>query len=251
MYLKILTLFFTLLTFPLTIFAQSTIIQDVIELQNGSKIRGKVIEKTNDSVKILMQDGTEWIFELTKVKEIRSEPFYQALPMHKIKKKGFYNVTEIGYSIDNGSGNPNFRQGFKLNFINGYQFFAPLSVGIGVGLDIYNRTLFLPFFFDLRGDILPKSKFTPFYFGNLGYGYVPLVPVDTGNMRFEKMGGLFYSYGLGFKVRSKDAQWVFSIGQQAQDFYSRTAWVWNDMEFLQQEEDLFLQRLVVKTGVSF
>ena len=250
MSLKIFTLFFALLLFPLSIFAQSTTLQDVIELQNGSKIRGEIIEKTDNSVKILMQDGTEWIFELTAIKKISGEPLYVPQIPHKIKKKGFYHITEIGYSIDNGTGDPNLSQGFKLNTINGYQFFAPLSVGVGVGLDMYNQDLFLPVFFDLRGDILPKSKFTPFYFGNVGYSFLPIKPIDTEITTFEETGGLFYSYGLGFKVRSNDLQWILSIGQQAQDFYSKTTWRWNEIENI-QEVSMIFQRLIVKTGVCF
>lgn len=223
--------------------------QDVIYLDNGSKIRGTILEKQDDKVKIQLSGGTELVFEMEEVKEITSEPFFKPKAQFVVKEKGYYNVTELGYMVGNDNGW--IASGGSIVTINGYQLSSRLGLGIGIELANYFDNLFVPIFLDVRGDVLKNSKTTPFYYGGVGYGLLVTGRDDFG---WQERGGLYYNYGIGIKVRGKrHASWIFNIGQQTQNYESIWTIQGNDWNTGDRTEitNVWFNRIVIKSGVYF
>jgi len=223
--------------------------QDVIYLENGSKIRGKILEKKENTVKIQLSGGTEFVFEMDEVKEITSEPTFKPKAQFVTKDKGYYNVTELGFMV--GDDNGWLTSGGSIVTINGYQLSPYLGLGIGLELDNYFENLFTPIFVDIRGDVLKNNKVTPFYYGGLGYGFLV-----TGNNRanWQERGGIYYNYGLGLKVRGRrHSSWIFNIGQQTQNYQSTFTVLGNNWNRGDRTEvtKIWYNRIVIKSGVYF
>jgi len=235
------------------IFAQKNNMQDVVYLNNGGKIIGTILEKSDDLVKIRLQGGSEFVFEIQDIKEITSEPHYRPKAYFRTKDKGYYNWTTLALNV--GTSNGQINGGWSLHTINGYQFHPKLSVGLGLGLDIYadnfDADLYLPLYVDVRGDLLTNTKATPIYYGGIGYGFLLTGRNDAS---WTEKGGLHYNYGFGFKVRGKRySDWVFTVGQQSQ-FYTWTFFTpgneWNNGSRT-ESQDVWYNRIVIRSGISF
>jgi|GEM_PF-2798755 len=212
-YKKIAALFLMvcLLSIAQNIFAQNKNLQDVLWLENGDKITGHIIHQTKETIKIRLYGGSEITYQLNDIKEI-SEGLFKKPVFFKLKEKGYFNTSTIGIGIIDDSM-------FSLHSINGYRFNSFFAVGLGIGIDNYNRYFsnrsnppqYYTTFLSISGDMNNTRKFTPTYSLEHGYGSFFIQ-----NFKDQK-GGFYFNYGLGFKLRSKNTfDWVFSLNYQNQ-----------------------------------
>lgn len=150
---------------------------DVIVLQNGSEIRGVIIEKTDLTVKLKTKDGSVWVFKKDEIKEIK--PFRPI-----VAKSGYYSTLSIGAL--GGS-----RISANLTFVNGYRINAHWAAGLGLGIEEFYARPYMPIFLEGKYNLLKKTS-TPF--ATLGFGYD--LPFE---MNERNRGGLFGQGLLGFK----------------------------------------------------
>jgi hypothetical protein len=192
--------------------------EDVVYLKNGSIIRGIIIEQVpNQNIKIQTKDRNVFVFKYNEIEKMTKENLptdnsYNSPNVTDFKRSGFINLTEINYS--DGVGNvkiedfkfKNNDNSFGFRTVNGYQFNKHFSLGIGIGIDKYKNTTFLPITFDGRATIL-KGKISPIFTANIGYAF---------GLNDSK-GGVTFNPQIGIKTYlSKNIAYIFNFGYKLQ-----------------------------------
>ena len=221
--------------------AQNTNLQDVIYLQNGSVIRGTVIEQVpGELIKIETRDGNVFVYKMEEVSKMTRE---HSGRNHSIKQNqyiaksnGYVGFVEIGYGF--GVGELKFRgetiskyaDRFELDVVNGYQFNPYCFVGLGVGVNIFTNDalsskdkISIPVFIQGRFNLLNKGV-SPFLALNLGYN------IDTQRGESYEQYGYTITYpggimfeptlGAAFRVSNKMAA-TFGISYSLMQFKTR------------------------------
>jgi hypothetical protein len=160
-----------ILLFTTHVFSQTNFNTEVVYLKNGGVIRGIIIEQIpNEKLKIQTKDGNVFVFLYSEIEKITkevdpslSESYKKSKPnpttIDGYKSSGYFNATEIvfGFGVGDvkpvkGNGYSNYQNenstiGFRTS--HGYQFNPHFALGMGIGLEIGDRSA-LPIFFDLR-----------------------------------------------------------------------------------------------------
>ena len=200
--------------------------QDVIYLNNGNVVKGKVVKNT-DEVSVVLGNGETLTYRKAEVREVQigstevktpKEPKGAQYVDYSDLDKGWWCAAEahiggLWYDEDYGTGI------FSLTFTNGYRFSEYLKIGVGIGAR-YNLnndpdyTLYrnihkikapmsVPLFVNLRGNIISqKSRMcVPFWNADIGYAI---------------LDNFFFNAGVGFRVGAKRNNFAMSanfIGQ--------------------------------------
>jgi hypothetical protein len=148
----------------------------------------------------------------------------------------FGHFTEIGALATTQTSPDNVTTAaFSFQMVNGYRFSKRLFTGVGVGADLFATETILPVFGSVRGDILVKGDFIPFYFLDFGYGFN-----GTRNESITYRGGLAAAAGIGFKINLvNDKGFLVSFGYRFQEA-SRTMGT--------MEESRNYRRLALRAG---
>lgn len=201
--------------------------QDVIYLNNGNVVKGKVIND-KDEITIQMPSGETLSYKKTEVRDIQIGKTQVTVPETPQRPKYVdYSSNDKGWwcAAESWATGSFYRTsknlwGISLNFINGYRFSEYLKVGVGVGVRGYftNDELFrkeilekrqkramicAPIFVDARGNFMTQQTRMCVPFWNASVGYAIL-------------DQFFYTAGLGIRVGQKRNDFVFSINYQGQ-----------------------------------
>ncbi|MDX1348931.1 MAG: hypothetical protein R3279_01725 [Putridiphycobacter sp.] len=150
---------------------------DVVVLKNGSEIRGIVIEKSDESIKLKSKDGSIWVFKNTEVLEVKS---FKPL----VSNTGYYGTLSFGaLGGSDLSGN--------ISIVNGYKFNKHWGLALGLGYEGFYGRQYMPAFIEGKFNILDKGS-TPFLTAGFGYD-VPFSITDNNK------GGFFGQALLGFQ----------------------------------------------------
>ena len=220
-----LSFFFIFLVLSIASFAQKDL-EDVIYLKNGSFLRGTIVEVVpGKSVTIQVAETKKLEINLEDIEKMTREnvpdfqnPKYEG----KIRKRGLQDVTELGimvgiseYRTDNGwfsnAENP-FTIFTAVDYIFNYNF----CTGAGMGYDKWDTLSLMPFFVDLRVNLMKKA-ITPFLFADAGYalGWSKTV-------KGSDKGGMMFNAGVGAKlVLEKSVALNFSLGYKLQNIRSK------------------------------
>ncbi|MDN5200872.1 hypothetical protein QQ008_05855 [Fulvivirgaceae bacterium BMA10] len=224
---------------------------EIIYLEDGSVIRGKIIEKTpDDYVMMQLTNGEKVSFfweEIIKIKynKRRRKEYFE-------KPKGFYNETTLGVSVGRVT-DMSVTQGYLVaQTIGGYKFNPYLRVGLGVARDEHPFLTTIPVFLNVGGDI-GNTKVVPSYFFNTGYGFIDKLNDEDGfNNPEDAEGGWFINPGMGLKVKVAKVALLFQISYRVQkaelirnniDFWGRPRFTTNT--------DRTYNRIAFTTGISF
>ena len=236
-------LLFIVFALPLKSFNQQIQQVDVVYLNNGSILRGEIIEIIPDSlIKVRIAGGSLLVYAWEEVKKIVkeevviegkapttysvnpqdsgkiSENYYQPR-RRKVrnnprfqKEWSYTNITETGFLLGQG-----YAGGTALfvQTINGYQLWPHLSIGGGIGFDRYlNEGTFMPLFLDVRGYLLKNKKVNPFSFVDIGYS---VSFFNVRDVNIEHHGGLVFHHGYGITLATRNKfAWIFSLGYKLQ-----------------------------------
>jgi hypothetical protein len=165
--------------------------RDVVYLKNGSIIRGVIIADSA-MVKIETSDHSVWAFNRAEVDSIKKEdkPRYTGL---KTPQKGYYNVSVIGANIP--SPDLSTTSGLSLSMTNGYRLCPYFSIGGVVGLDMFEKDIYMPASLECRGEIIRRGA-TPFWFAQYGYPLIKNVKSDekiyNAGRSFTAGGGILF-----------------------------------------------------------
>ena len=250
----------------INIFAQSNI-EDVIYLNTGGVIRGKIIDREpNGKVKIELLGGSVFVFPSSEIDSLKKEnalknKLRQINQNYFRKDRGFRNMTELsiiyGVNFKNNPGTYGYYYsnnqddiGLSLQTVNGYQFWPYLFVGGGVGIDrfiTYQQT-FSPFFLRLSSEFL-KKKVTPYAYVDAGYSVMWKQPGSDG-ITYKNVGGAYTSVGGGVRIYTRSrASVILSVGYKMN--MSSTTWIYNDYAEDTYNTKRTYQRFVMNIGVSF
>jgi hypothetical protein len=160
-------------------------------LKNNSVIYGTIVQKNAGTLTLQTQDSSRFVFNLSEVDSIGAEvlktPGY----------RGFGHYTEIGAlaSAQNRPDNVT-TAAFSFQTVNGYSFNRQLFAGLGLGADLYATQTIVPVFASIRGNLLNKGSFIPYYFIDGGYG----INITSSTTDIQYKSGLMFASGIGFKV---------------------------------------------------
>lgn len=215
--------------------AQSKKTEDVLYLKTESIIRGTILSKDDQRIKIQTADGTVWVFQVADIARIAQENKWQGAPP---PIKHFSHFTELGpliagkTTIDGVT-----TAAFSFQTINGYTFSKLIFTGVGIGADLYATQTIIPLFVSIRGDFSKNTGVIPFYFADAGYG-LNITQDSPGNTNFK--GGLLYAAGLGVKIPfNRTSGFLISFGYRYQASSYKLNGVKKDVEY---------NRLAIRAG---
>jgi hypothetical protein len=219
---------------------------DHIYLKTGSIVRGKILEIVpEDHVKIEDLSGNLWVYRMSEVEKISSEPYQsgkkgQNWPLGF--DAGFVNLTSIGFLA--GSSNNEQVAPFSLLTVNGYRTSSGIFAGIGTGVEFLSSN-YMPFFLDLRYDLFGEDV-VPYLVAKGGYA-VPLKADDTSyEIDYTYSGGPLLGVGVGLKIKTRQQfAWDISFLYRYQETSYKEIYGWNNQEY--EYTDVF-NRIEIRLG---
>lgn len=222
---KILISLCLLLFMALSMEAQSK--QDVVYKNDGSEIRGTIIEQVlGEYLRIRILGGSIFQIRYDEIDKLAQEesqtPVYRgsrATPTFSNefvpRTKGLYQTVNLG--ILSGQNRWGSNEGnWVMSYAIGYRLKPYLALGLGLGYLRFTDSETYPVYLDIRGDIRPKKRWTPYYFAGLGYGIDGTEDYSDDWYSIERTGGLHSHFGIGAKLQVAKMGWLFSVGQEFQ-----------------------------------
>ncbi len=241
------------------LFAQELQRQDYLYLQDGSLLKGKVIEyNRGEKIVFEMSNGEQVEFqdeEIRKVVQSVTGPVIERDEEGRVKRTtrpyefeehGWYNVTY--FTSYGGKTDNEVYIGIGLLNITGFQFNRLLGLGLGTGVDIYSleggETIY-PLFAEARGYFL-KKNISPYYAASVGYGFAFK---DKNQELAKAKGGLLFHPAIGLRLgAAQSTNMVVDIGYKFQKaFFERRFEDNGDIE----ERDILYKRLTIRFGLIF
>lgn len=171
-----------------SVHAQSgTNVPNALYLKNGWILRGLISKTSGDSISIVTADKNRFVFSTTEVDHMTYHSY-----------RHFGHFTEIGALAATQNRPDNVTTAaFSFQTVNGYWFGPRLFTGLGVAADIYATQTTIPVFASIRGDLLKKGLFVPYYFMDGGYGF----DITSSTTSISYKSGPMFAAGIGFKIR--------------------------------------------------
>ena len=206
---------------PLTMLAQ---MNSVVNLKNGSAVRGEVLQNDSTGVRLRTRDGSYWNFkadEVLSVEKFKTE----------IKETGYYNRVSLGVLGGNDSGG-------SVRVVNGFSLNRHWDFGFGLGIEALRWDAYIPVFLETRYNIL-EGNTRPFVSVSAGYE----MPVR--NFEFNKGG---FSGGIDMGVTHYVSRHVgvsTSLGYRYAWLKENSSW-WDDFTTISQ-----INRFEIRFGLVF
>ncbi|NOZ46929.1 MAG: hypothetical protein GXO79_09130 [Chlorobi bacterium] len=251
--MKLKILITAILLFSVTyFFAQEN--SDIVYLNNGSMIKGNIIEYfANDHITIKTEENKTYNFPASDIKQINSSNIEK-----ERKDTWFFNNTSLGVLIGK-SNDYNSMTNFTFNMVNGYQFNNNLQVGLGLGFDVINRNIYLPFYADMKY-FVRSSSLSP-YVGISGGYSLQTTKSERSNIIYydyyqnynteaKNSNGLMAGFEFGIRNYTKsDFGYLVSAGYRFQYLTSTyNDWQYPNVEVLEQH---YIHRFKLTVGILF
>jgi hypothetical protein len=170
--------------------------EDVMYLKNGWILRGSVSSSGGDSICIITGDRNRYIFANGEVDHVSHEK--KKWTEGNYRNNGFGHFTEIGALAATKNRPDNVTTAaFSFQTVNGFRFSERLFTGLGIAADLYATQTTIPLFASIRGDLLTRGLFVPYYFVDGGYGF----DITSSTTEISYKSGPMFAAGIGFKVR--------------------------------------------------
>jgi hypothetical protein len=223
------------------LYAQSK--EDVVYLNNGSILRGKVIENIS---------GVRTSIEMVgrNILVVPDSAVKMILMDQAVKSKDQENKTSPVEMAANASFYGGEKNNGGFTFITAYHFPCRLSVGAGMGIEWFDQQQ-IPFMADVKYCFL-KGSSSPYLYALGGYA-VPLSKKADGDYS-DYYGGPLAGIGAGFRFNfTKRNALVFSVGyryQKIKTVYGSYPWLSSYQPYETIRYDEF-NRLVFSFGFLF
>lgn len=229
--------------------------EDVVYLDNGSVIRGQVMEyDPNGNIKIEIYGGSVLVYKSSEVLKIEKETVKLTREVkkekrsdHKVSNTGIYGTIAVGTLGGMGDwGQPT--PGISLKGVAGWYFHRLLGVGGGVGMMNLGGPTFIPIFANIRGNFM-KSTASLFYDINIGYGIGVVNPMSGNFWRMESTtGGLYLRPSIGVRFPSTKQTHVFLDFGYVIQFSSSKYQDWNNNPVFEKRT---IYRPSFRVGITF
>lgn len=181
-------------------------IVEFITMNDGSILKGEVIEESDFFVKIKSE---EFGYRLEKSNIVNREKAITVLSKKK-KERGPFVFQEEGYrysfSVYSLTSKSSSSQGLSLTAHKYWNY--RLALGLGIGYDSYNffsREKIVPIFADIKSHLLKKTL-SPFIGASLGYG----IALKEDFIMESAIGGYYFSPYIGIEKRNR-SRFSFSL----------------------------------------
>lgn len=200
-----------LLFFPKNLDAQVKYkLKHKVYLSNGWVLQGDTsLVEDKKSLKISTPDHQEFIFPLQEVDSILASKFKPA----RKNEMGYRHILHVGMIARDM--NPMARENRNTNsllfqYSASYTLLSGLSLGLGSGINLYERGLLVPIYADIRGE-LGRGRVRPFLYTQIGTS-LPLYKYSIRQNRwtgriyedFNAVGGLLLEGGTGLKFMARE-----------------------------------------------
>ena len=214
---------------------------DVLYLKNGSIIKGKIVENSEEKIKIETCCGIILAYLPTEIE--KSETINEPHPGY-LKSKGYYNFTSMGALL--GS-NADEKQGiFSVLMEHNYQVNPYFSAGGIVGIEFFNESV-APVGVNAKG-FLPINDKTMLFLAVAGGYSIPLEKADVDYYYDYKdtKGGIFANTEIGIIIPSRSNVNMFmALGYRYNELnYTRYDWYYDDVE-----RKVIYNRFSLKLGI--
>ncbi|GAB4424197.1 MAG: hypothetical protein OHK0039_41200 [Bacteroidia bacterium] len=204
------------------LYAQTDAAEDVLYLHDGSVIRGEIVEqRVGEWVRIRIADGTVFTFRTSQIRVITREALQYKIRLTydkaylpiRYRRPGPYLILTTGMGFNERSTGTGATS--TLHLRGGYYFHRRLQLGVGSGLDPYERGLVIPFYAEAMADLWQRKR-TPHAFVQAGYGWGAVGDWQTQVFR----GGIMLHSGLGVRIHTHSHhQVLFTLSYKMQQTY--------------------------------
>jgi hypothetical protein len=234
--------------------------QDVVRLQDGSFVRGTILEYiAGDHVRIKTEEGKVYEYAAADIKSTESGVIQSGNVRKPIvpKTKGYYNITGLGLNLGNNYGSLSASAGFYM--VNGWQWNKHLMTGLGVGLEHLDRAVRVPLTIDTRWKF-GEGTITPYVGLNAGYTLSGrsnnYYYYDRGGVNStQNKGGVTTGAQVGFMAQVAPHMGLnVSVGYRYQVFtskYDQGFWTGTEYISLPVVERSYLNRVTLGFGLLF
>lgn len=229
--------------------------QAKIVLKNGTTIKGGIVESFDDSkLKVNIDDSNIILIRYDHIKKIHfkgngrvDEDFEEKLSkIPSLKTETFYHELRGGLLFGEET------TGVSLQTINGYQFNKYLGTGLGFGINKFGNYITLPIYASVKGYLFDK-KVSPFYFGDIGYGFAWQTNRNETIFELDNVkGGYYWQLGIGYQINFYNSSMVFTLGYINQD--SKADYIYYrpwDIDDVEISERRILRRFAFSVGFLF
>ncbi len=232
------------------------ILEDVVYLNNGSIIRGKIINNENDTLKIetcgrnlLVFKSTEIQNKTQEIKRVSKQEFIEGFV--PIDQKGIYSYSTLGFLI--GKSTASSPETFSAQTSVGYNFNNYIGLGLGIGIEKL-QTEIIPVFVSFKSNLAERAN-APFFSCHIGYSF-PLSKEKKSsdaynNYDYQYQGGINAGFDLGILTyKSQNRAFTITAGyryQLVKETYTTYYWSQNSIENNTYE----FNKISVKIGFMF
>jgi len=225
--------------------------EDVVYLKDNSIIKGVIVEKTPEFVKIEVLGGSHFVFQMEEIQEVKIEKrtfdpsLAKELRPYLFKNEGWYNRFSVGF-LPGIAGNNQPRVGFTTHYSIGYLVKERIGVGAGFGLDVYSlfndAEVITPFYLEARGYLENKPS-TPYLSMAAGYGSV----IPRWNVT-ESKGGLYLHPAFGMRIKTRKTNNFFLEAGIKIQYAAYTIQSWDESTEIRKT---WFRRSALKIGMLF
>jgi hypothetical protein len=227
-----------------TLYSFSQKNQDVLFLQNGSVIHGKILESDSNRVKIKTQFNDIFVYPAIEVERIAVE---SATAQYPIKEFGYLNFTSIGTVF--GSALNEKPTPFCLDMEHNFRISKNFAFGVTSGLEMLNE-MTAP----VGGNIkllVPWFGGNSFYYGISGGYSISLEKpkyIDDYYEISKAYGGILFNTEVGIIYPLKEnLSFYLAAGYRYNELhYKRKDWWYNSVD-----RAMYFNRISLKIGLAF
>lgn len=227
-----------LVLLPISLFSQE--VRDVIYLKNQSVIKGHIIERKSDIIRIETKCENILAFSPDEIITIETE----VVETNKnLKSKGYINYTTIGALVgDSENSEP---APFSLLMEHNYHVNNYLSLGVLTGIELLNESTF-PVGLIVKG-LKPISNGATLFLGATGGYSISLEKPAMENYTVKSAtGGILVNTEFGLIISTEgNAGFVVAIGYR----YNTLNYVREDWLMQEVERKMTFNRLSVRFGI--
>ena len=230
------------------------ILEDVVYLNNGSVIHGKIISNQNDTVKVesccnnIFAICNSDILKTTKEQKTKKNEFKENFVPEN--QKGFYSHSTIGMLI--GKSESEDAESFSFHTTAGYQFNNFVGLGLGIGIEKL-KTEIVPVYLSFKSNFEERAN-SPFFQCGIGYSFPLSNEKSTdeyNNNSYKYEGGFNIGFDVGIlSYKAQNKAFTITAGyryQRVKETFTGYYWTGNST----QKNTYDFNRVAVKIGFMF
>jgi hypothetical protein len=227
------------------------LMDDVVYMNNGSFVRGKILKMEDGKTMTLLVGNKDTLeIRMDDVKLVRKEKI-PVTPVdvyaNGFRAWGYTCILELTLGAGVLEGLDRYRDtaytqySLMISVSNGFTISPYFYLGIGLGGEKWGSRIFLPVCLDLRSNLL-KADNSPFVYLNTGYSLGWIV-----GQKGAGFGGALLGLGAGAKFRiSKRQLMMISLGYR---FQQTREWIESNAVDSKATRDSHF--ICLKTGITF